>query len=343
MLLAFQQFSRFAFMGMAGLLVAEAALGQARGQILPLSQITGVVRNQNNNRSLPHLKIQLTASDGEPVDTHYTNSDGSFSFSMLPQGTYVLTINDEAYIPYREEVEVLGFPGARVNIALREAVKEKPVVKGDVVSSRELTLPQRAQEALRNGLEALFQKQNPAASLPFFQIVLDASAGFYEASYYQGVAYLKLGRKEEAESAFHRAIESSQDHFAEADFALASMLADQERFSDAEKIDRNGLQIQPDAWRGHYELARILLETNRPSEAEQSALDAGKHVKNYPQLYLLLANIHLRLLRNEAAIEDLNTYLKLDPTGAYSDQARALKAKTEQSLGHAPGSPPQHP
>jgi tetratricopeptide (TPR) repeat protein len=341
--LAVDRFLRFVVMGMASLLVAGAAIGQARGQNLPPSQITGVVRSQNDNKSLPHIKIQLTASDGEPVDTHYTNSDGTFSFSMLPQGTYVLTINDEAYIPYREEVEVLGFPGARVNIALRDAVKEKPLVKGDVVSSRELTLPQKAQEALRNGLEMLFQKQNPAASLPFFQAVLDASAGFYEASYYQGVAYLKLGRKGEAETAFHRAIESSQDHFAEADFALASMLADEGRFADAEKIDRNGLQIQPDAWRGHYELASILLGTNRPSEAEQSALEAGKHVKNYPQLFLLLANIHLRLLRNEAAIEDLNAYLKLDPSGAYSDQARALKAKTEQTLGHAPGSPPQHP
>ena len=65
-------------------------------------------------------------------------------------------------------------------------------------------------------------------------------------------------------------------------------------------------------------------------------MDAAKHVRNYPQLYIVLANIHLRLLKNDAVIEDLNTYLKLDPTGAYSGQAKALKEKTEQALGHAP-------
>jgi len=331
-----QRLFRLAVFCAAVFVFAFPTLCQTRGAPGPPSQITGIVRAQSDNKPVQHIKITLMTGDGEPVDTHYTNSDGSFAFSMLPQGPYVATINEEGYQPYREEVILTGYPGIRLNIALREAIKEKPFVKGDVVSSRELTLPQRAQEALHKGMDALFQKHDPAASLPLFKIVLDASPDFYEADYYMGVAHLKGGDKDEAEKWFRRALAASQGHFAEADFALASILADQERFAEAEKVDREGLQIQPDAWRGHIELARALLGTNRPSEAEQEAMEAAKHVRNYPQLYIVLANIHLRLLKNEAVIEDLNTYLKLDPTGAYSGQAKALKEKTEQALGNAP-------
>ncbi len=338
-----QRFSRLAIFPAGLLFVASVVSAQGRTQNYPPSQITGVVRKQVDNTPVQHIKVQVNASDGEPMDTHYTNSDGSFAFGMVPQGTYVVTINEEGYQPYREEIDVLGFPGIRLNIALREVVKDKPPVKGDVVSSRELALPGKAQEALHKGIDALFQKRDPAGSLPYFKAVLDAAPDFYEANYYQGVAQLKSGHKEDAEASFRKCIASSQDQFPEVYFALASLLADQGRFSEAETIDRKGLQLQPEAWRGHYELARVLLGTNRPSEAEESALEASKRVKNYPQLFLLLANIHLRLLKNEAVIEDLNAYLKLDPTGAYSDEAKAMKEKAVQAIGHTPGPLTQRP
>ena len=68
----------------------------------------------------------------------------------------------------------------------------------------------------------------------------------------------------------------SDDKFPDADFALASLLTDQKQFAEAEKLVRAGLLMQPDAWNGQLELARVLLATGRFAEAEQSALAVRK-------------------------------------------------------------------
>jgi tetratricopeptide (TPR) repeat protein len=160
------------------------------------------------------------------------------------------------------------------------------------------------------------------------------SPDYYEAYYDEGVAYLRLKKMDEAETAFHKAVDLSKGHFAEPYIELASIYADKEKFPDAETMARKGMGIQPDSWRAHYELARILYGEGLPVDAEQSALEAKRLEPKFPKLYIVLANIQLRLGKNQAVVEDLDTYLKLAPDGAYTSQAKELKEKTEKLLGH---------
>jgi tetratricopeptide (TPR) repeat protein len=155
---------------------------------------------------------------------------------------------------------------------------------------------------------------------------------FYEADYFLGIAYRQKGLAKEAEAAFHAAIDMSFNQFPAADFALAAVLSDNGRFSEAEAPARAGLALQPDSWQGNFELARALMGLNRLPEAEQRALAAKKLNPNISRLYLLLANIHLRLHNNEAVLDDVNTYMRIDPNGPYIDQARTLKEKTELAI-----------
>jgi len=303
--------------------------------------ITGTVEFALDNSELRGIKVNLFAPSGEPLNSVYTDSRGYFEFGNLPLGYYTITINDESFEPYHEMVGIVGRPGARVYVRLRPAAKDaKPSAPGSAVSARELALPQKTQETLHKGLDALSDAHGAAKSITYFEQVIQTSPDFYEAYYEKGVAYLRLQKMDDAATAFRKAIDLSKGHYADPYFELASIFADQEKFPEAEAMARKGMGIQPDSWRAHYELARILFGEGLPVDAEQSALEAKKLYPKFPRLYIVLANIQLRLGKNEAVIEDLDTYLKLAPEGTYSSQARQLKEKTEKLLGRTPSPPP---
>jgi Tfp pilus assembly protein PilF len=305
------------------------------GPIYQPAPVSGTVQVSTNNFELRNIKVTLSTSSGQPVDSIFTDTRGNFTFIAVPPGNYVVTIDADGFEPFREQVTVMGRPGPRVYAMLRVAKSEKVKVPGTAVSARELALPQKAQEALHKGLDALYTKHDPAGSLVHFAEVIQAAPEFYEAYYNEGVAYLKLNKQEEAEAALRKSIELSKETFADAYITLASMYADKDRFVEAEPLARQGLALQPDSYRGHYELARALFGEGLPVDAEQSALDAKKLQPNFARLYILLANIELRLGRNESVIQNLDTYLKLEPDGPYSAQAKQLKEKTQKTLGRS--------
>lgn len=202
-------------------------------------------------------------------------------------------------------------------------------------------LPQNAQEALHKGMDKLYKQKDPSGSMPYFQKVLAIAPDFYEAYYQEGMAYTYESKPADAERAFQKAIAASQNMYAEACFGLGAILSDQGQFKDSEKSLRRGLELQPEAWRGHFELARALTGLGRTAEAEKSALESRRQNPTFSGLYIILANIHLQLHNDAAVVEDLGTYLKLDPNGPFAAQARDLKAKTEKVLGRksAPATP----
>lgn len=333
-----RRFARFVLFPAALLIFSTALFSQGiPGTNVP-GNISGTVVYREGNKAAAHVKVEVRTNSGQLIDTYFTESDGRFNTPTIPNGQYVITVEAEGYKPFRREEELLGYPGNRMYIMLDALPGQKPLpaVAAPSVSARELGLPQDAQDALHQGTTALFQKHDAAASLPFFQKVIVMAPDFYEAAYYQGVALMELGRKKEAEDAFRNAASLSDDKFADADFALGSLLTDQKQYPEAEKLVRAGLVMQPDAWNGQLELARVLAATGRFAEAEQSALAVKKTKPDFARTYLLLANIHQQLHRNEAVLDDLNTYLKLFPNGAYVAQAKAMKEQTEKALGRTP-------
>jgi tetratricopeptide (TPR) repeat protein len=315
--------------------------GSAAGPPAPRYSVIGTVQQETNNAEMRGVLVTLFAPSGEELNSAYTDSRGYFEFGNLNQGMYVITINVEGYEPYRENVMVFQRPGGRVYARLRIAAKEaKPAAPGNAVSARELALPQKTQETLHKGLDALFEIRDPAKSITYFDQVIHDAPGYYEAYYDEGVAYLRMRKMEEAETAFRKAIDLSKEHFADPYVEMASIYADEGKFTEAETMARKGLGIQPDSWRAYYELARILFGEGLPVDAEQSALEARRLEPKFPRLYIVLANIQLRLGRNQAVIEDLDAYLKLAPDGTYSAQAKELKERTEKSLGRTAPPPP---
>jgi len=309
---------------------AFPAAGQGARRFLSIS---GNVRDDVSQAALENIRIELHADSGELVTQTFTTSTGAFEFGGLRAGSYLVIIQVSGYEPLRESVDLLNASHGGLLYSLRRLPdKSNPVPPSDQpsVSARELKLPPKAQDALHKGLDKLYAKKDPDGSIAFFRKVLEISPDFYEAHYYIGMAYMFTAKLPEAEVAFRTAIEHSEDHYADPHIALATLLIDNKRAEEAEENARRGVELDPQSWQGHLELAKALLALNRPADAEKSGLVARKLKPDFPNLYITLANIHIRLQNAPALLDDVNTYLKLAPDGPYSERAKQIKSTVEK-------------
>jgi tetratricopeptide (TPR) repeat protein len=328
------------------LVIAAAAPARQTGSSGIRHEIIGKITNDTDHSPMSNVAIRLSTEAGQIITTTYSGPNGEYNFENLAGANYVLTIQERGFQPVQQDARLTTIPSLTANITLHKTEGDRPEfgsgnAPGDVVSARELSLPSKAQDALAKGRDRLYQKHDPAGSLPFFKRLLEISPGFYDGYYLEGVAYTQQAQLSDAESAFRKAIDVSQHHYAEPCFALASLLTDRKQFNDATNLAREGLQTDPEAWRGYYELARAFLGDGKFAEAETNGIEARKRKGDFPGLYLVLANIHMQLHKNEAVLEDVDAYLKLEPDGQASAQARIIKTQMEKALGHTPQQPQQ--
>lgn len=208
------------------------------------------------------------------------------------------------------------------------AQSQKPRSK---VSVRELSIPAKALRAFEQGIDCL-EKSDPAGSLPQFQHAISEFAGYYEAYDRMAAAYLKLWRIPEAEDAFRKSIELSGGRFAHPLLALGAILDGRRKFAEAVSVIRQGLDLDPDSWTGHYYLGMALFGLNRLQDAEQSAHEALFRNTDFPNAQLLLADIHLRQRNYRAVLADLDKYLKLAPEGENSKWAKTVRESAHRRV-----------
>ncbi len=192
------------------------------------------------------------------------------------------------------------------------------------ISVRQLRIPSKALRAYDQGMERLAKKDAPG-SLQHFQRAIAEYADYYEAYDRIGFAYLQLWRVPEAEQAFRKSIELSGEQVAHPLLALGAILNDRQKFAEAESVTRKGLELEPDSWRGHYYLGLALFGLNRLVEAEESVRETLRLKSDFPQAYLLLADVHSHEEDYLSLLRDLDEYLKLVPDGPASAKVNVLR------------------
>jgi tetratricopeptide (TPR) repeat protein len=203
------------------------------------------------------------------------------------------------------------------------------------VSVRELRIPYNALHAFEQGMESL-SKKDPAGSLPHFQRAVSEYAGYYEAYDRIGAADLKLSRYQDAEQAFRKSIDVSGGQYAHPLLALGAILDEHGQFTEAESVTRRGLALDPESWRGHYYLALALYGLNRIAESEKSAYEALHWKADFPEAYLLLADVHSRKEDYRSLVSDLNEYLRLAPDGPASAGVKTLRESAQAIILGSP-------
>jgi Tfp pilus assembly protein PilF len=335
-----------------GFLLLVAPLAAQDSTAFPSNEqgsIQGVLRDATTGREVADARVELSASTGGLLTSAASNSTGQFTLDGVPTGSYTITVQHPDYLPFSEQLSTEGHAIFGLQLSLRKkpgatgtnataAAPANPAAPPAPVAAAPATrtgIPRAAQDAMNKGMDLLYVKADARGSLDQFDRAIKEYPGFYEAYTQAGIARVKLGESADAEKAFRKAIDVSQEKYGDAYSGLAVVLSDGKHFTDAEVAARKAIELNPNDWRAQGELGRALHAQQRYDEAEAPALAASKLAPDNPTLKLMLSSIHLQLKNLPAMLDDLDTYLKLVPKGPEADRMRDVRAKVQKAIDTA--------
>jgi Flp pilus assembly protein TadD len=302
--------------------------------------IRGTLRKSDTNGPAGLVRLELTFYNGERAASGSTLSNGEFEFQDIKSGVYNLTAEVDGYEPIRERIEVRNSSKQELMIYLRKTVVPHNDALSPTVSAHFLALPQKAQEAYQKGMQRLYDKKDLKGGLEFFQRAVSEAPDCYEAYCEIGVIHAHWKEFADAEGAFRKSLELSHASFVRADVGLAEVLSNTGRYAEAEPIARKAVEIDSKMWEALMELARAEVGLGQWESAEKNALAAREINASVVPLHLILANIHIHKKDYQAAIDDLEASLRIDPDGPSSARARNTIDEVRKIMASSKTSPP---
>jgi tetratricopeptide (TPR) repeat protein len=286
--------------------------------------IGGVVNNEDSDSPIPAARVQLRTDVGSVAhNIVLTNANGEFYFGQFRPGEYEVVAELDGYQSARVWVDITSHNEINLTIRLRKLTVETPT--GDVTSAHQLSIPEKARNAFEKGLAKADSKGDFQGAIGEFQRAIKNYPDYYESYSEIGMAYIRLKDFSSAEKALRKSIELSSAKYPPPLMLLSMLLNDQNRPADAQGVARQAIAVEPNTWRGHYELSRALFSQQHTVEAEAAASIARKLKPDNPDVYLLLSEIHRSTHNAPALLQDIDTYLKLAPQGPAAPQVRKLR------------------
>jgi tetratricopeptide (TPR) repeat protein len=281
----------------------------------------------------PAKSVTVTLYDQEHnlIESQTTSDAGQFRFGGLRRSTYTVDIDVTGYEHFSEDVDVSMTSDKGLAVYLKPLAKKNDSTLTKTVSVHELSMPSAARDLVDSGRKKLYQEKDAQSAILDFQQALTLAPTYYEAQYQLAMAQMTLGWRADAESSFRKCLELSDNKYPEALVGLGGVLLDRGDVIEAEKFIRQGLQLSPNLWLGHYELGRALMMEKHLPDALTSAEQARTLAPSVPIVYRLLSNIHLAQKDYPALLSDLDTYISLDPDSAAGLRAKQLRDQLQQS------------
>ena len=321
------------------LLLFAAALCLALPAQTSAATLFGSVYSESTNQRIMHATVTLCDAGGTRLQDSITNDSGGFVFAGIPTGTYIVKVSAPGYVRSDTEVTVDFGAGHGVPIFLRpEGRKSGHIAGAAAISEHELSMPEAARKSMEAGQKKLYAEKNPTAALRDFQAAVAKAPEYYEAFYQMGLTYLALQNGAEAEKSLQTAVTLSQEKFADADLALASLLLTRHDSARGEPLLLHGLDLKPDSWSGYFQLGKLELYRNHLDAARKAAEKAQSLAPEQAMTYRLLSLIHMRQKNDPATLADLDAYLRLDPDSPEAVTAKKIRADIQQRMS-ATGSP----
>src|SRR5262249_49973243 len=176
-----------------------------------------------------------------------------------------------------------------ISFFLRPAKKPAGGAAGrSAISAHELSMPASARKFADSGKKKLYAGQNPEAALHDFQSAVAKAPDYYEVYYQIAMVYLTRKNPAEAEANLKKAVDRSNQSYAEAMLALASLQLGRHDAVNGEPLLRRALELDPHTWVGQYELGKLELYRTHLDAALDAAKKAAALAPNEPKVYRLL-------------------------------------------------------
>jgi tetratricopeptide (TPR) repeat protein len=312
--------------------------GALFSQLQLLGAIGGRIRTANGD-SLPHpIMVELRLRGGT-VNSVYADAEGRFTFGSLEGNPYRVVINDEAYYPVDELVNLRPeAPYALLQITLRPRQETR---KGDPMGARasgsnpnlvnpadyNKRFPRKAVKEYERGVNAEHKGEQDEA-IAHYKGALKIAPDYYPAHNNLGSLYLGKSDFNAAETEFRESLRLDQNE-AQAYFNLGNVLMLTGRYRESGAALEAGLQRRPDSAFAHFLQGCLFARTGKFEEAEKSLRDALHLDPSMSQAHLQLVNLYLKQNRQEDAIHQLQDFLKAFPGAPTAAKAREVLDKLQ--------------
>ena len=328
---------------MAPLVIAQeskAAPGTLAGQI------TGQVRYAEGGKPAVNILVSCDSFNLGNCGQAMTDGNGRFRFGNLGPSQFVITVRAPGYIEQKQDVELMTAPSATLQFQLRSdgsgrsANPPGPVIDASVPVSAKKEFDQ-ASTALGTG-----KKEGLTEAVKHLEKAVTIYPQFIQANLMLGTTYLDLGDFDKAEQKLKKTAELDPKA-ANAYLALGELYLKQKKDEDAEKSLVQGLQIEDRSYQGHLSLARVywgmaskIKDDTLARPTLEKAYDQVKKSlelkPDFAEAHLLKGNLLLRVRRVVDAQHEFEEYLRLEPKGAFAEQARATVDKIKKAMESQP-------
>lgn len=306
--------------------------------------ITGYVFFPSGRRAEGTIQVKLQSLNSGELSV-IADSSGAFTFSALSPGNYtVVVIAGNDYEIGREDVSIEGdLDLSRMNLPSIKTSRRYTVMitlqlkrnaanhtKGPVVNAALAEVPENARALYEKAL-ALSKANDAPGAIDNLKAAISLYPKFPLALNELGVQYLKLGQPNKAVEPLKSATNLSPDAFTPK-LNLGIALLETQQFAEAETQLRDALKIT-EAPTAHMYLGLTLAKLRHLEEAEKElklALDLSSNQLGLAHYYL--GGLFWQKRDYRHAADELEAYLRLEPTAKDADRVRAtikdLRAKS---------------
>ena len=326
------------------LLLCSVCLAHSAMALLRAQQNDGAIYGRiTDSRGQPQrLLVHLAAEGDVPAGDVFTDSNGQYTFSGLPNGTYWVVVEAKDYRPVRQYVmlDLRIHPKAQANIALelleRDAQKQNQIIAGST-SSYEVSAKRPGRsfdpKAVRE-FETGNEKQRNGdfdGAISHYQKALRVDPDFYPALDNLGAMLERKRDYAQAEGVFLKSLKINPDD-GEAYINLGHLLLDEGRYAPAVERLEEGVKRSPRSPVGRFLLGSSYLKLGDLVKAEPNLKEAySLDPSGMARARLQLANLYLKRQDMAAASAELEGYLEANPS---DPQAPAIKKMLASIAAH---------
>jgi len=288
-----------------------------------LCQLTIHVRMSDGSQPGVYLQVELLSPVGTPVSMGSTNADGIVYFQVPSGVTYRVKVSGRGIEPTDTEFFILGGQISHTqNLSARRAATAAPQGLSPSISAKEMSVPAKAREEMKKGIEA-FDKGDTAKARQRFENAIAIYPQYARAYENLGVIAAKSGDRIKARGLYLKALEVD-DTFVPAYLQLARTEIQDKNYSEAEELLNKAMQLNPEM----PSIIALLASAEFGSKNYDKALADAQRVHSLPH-HEQVANIHLlaaQILemqnRDKEAIAEYQLFLTEAPN---SPQTKAVQ------------------
>lgn len=319
------------------LLVPSVALAQGPGKSMQQMglEINVQIRAADGKSAPPGIHVVLELAEGGTVDDCQTQTDGRCHFIPPTPGSYFVKITEPGYKQSIARVDIILTPKGYANLQLQPipgaAPPETPKdATGSSVSAADLAVPDNARKEFDAAQKALDAKDYDSG-IAHLQRAIDIYGNFPQAYATLGAAYVEQKKYKEAQAALEKAIQLDPKA-AGAYIELGATLNQLKDYPGAVIALNKGLELNPDVPAADYELAKAYMAQQQWQKAEAPLKKVVAAEPGLAGAHVMLGNVLLKKGDGPGALNEFQTYLKLDPNGPMAAGVRDVIPKIEAAL-----------